>query len=242
MPDFPQSAKGLQPATVVDHILLPVADLDAGAQRLYEQYGLRGIPGGRHPKVGTANVIVPLGLQYLELIAVVDQEEAASSRLGARVAQALREGRTFVAWALRTQDLDAGRASLQAAGGEPPPIAEGSRKRPDGQVLSWRTQDVGTGAEPSAIPFVIEWRIPDGLHPGQAASSHRGGPAALRRVGVGARDPRPLRGQSRLLLGASPLYEVREAGVDGGQQVETAAGGGERGVEWAAGCGGRAAQ
>ena len=98
MLDFTQSAKGLQPATVVDHVLLPVADLDAGAQRLYEQYGLRGMPGGRHPNVGTANVIVPLGLQYLELIAVVDQEEAASSRLGARVAQALREGRTFVAW------------------------------------------------------------------------------------------------------------------------------------------------
>ena len=231
MPDFTQSAKGLQPATVVDHILLPVADLDAGAQRLYEQYGLRGMPGGRHPNVGTANVIVPLGLQYLELISVVDQEEAASSRLGARVAQALREGRTFVAWALRTQDLDAVRASLQAAGWDPPPIAEGSRRRPDGQVLSWRTQDVGTGAEPSAIPFVIEWRIPDGLHPGEAASSHRGGPAALRRVVVGARDPRPLRDQIRLLLGDSPLYEVREAGVDGVQQVVLETGGRELVIE-----------
>src|SRR3989475_11880853 len=174
MPDFTQSAKGLRPATVVDHILLPVADLDAGANALDAQHAPQGIPGGRHPNVATANVIVPLGLQYLELIAVVDQEEAASSRLGARVAQALREGRTFVAWALRTQDLDAVRASLQAAGWDPPPIAEGSRKRPDGQVLSWRTLDVGTGAEPSAIPLVIEWLIADGLHPGGAASSHRG--------------------------------------------------------------------
>src|SRR5438445_13881594 len=127
MPDFTQSAKGLQPATVVDHILLPVADLDAGAQRLYEQYGLQGIPGGRHPKVGTANVIVPLGLQYLELIAIVDQGEAASSRLGGRVARALEQKRPFVAWALRTQDLDALRARLQGAGWDLPPIGEGSR-------------------------------------------------------------------------------------------------------------------
>src|SRR5207237_8007246 len=127
MPDFTQSAKGLQPATVVDHILLPVADLDAGAQRLYEQYGLQGIPGGGHPGVGTANVIVPLGLQYLELIAVVDQGEAASSRLGGRVARALKEGRMFVAWALRTQDLDAVRARIQGAGWDLPPIVEGSR-------------------------------------------------------------------------------------------------------------------
>src|SRR2546429_6625183 len=158
MPDFTQSVEGLEPPTVVDHVLLPVADLEVGAQRFYERFGLKGIPGGRHPNVGTANVIVPLGLQYLELIAVVDQEEAASSRLGARVAQALREGRTFVAWALRTQDLDAVRASLRSSGWDPPRIADGSRRRPDGQVLSWPTQHVGTGAGPIAIPVVIEWR------------------------------------------------------------------------------------
>src|SRR5438128_7679177 len=141
MPDFTQSAKGLQPATVVDHILLPVADLDAGAERLYEQYGVQGIPGGRHPKVGTANVIVPLGRQYLELIAIVDAGEAAGSRLGVRVARAVREGKTFVAWALRTADLDAVRARLIDAGWDLPPMVEGSRTRPDGQVLRWRTQD-----------------------------------------------------------------------------------------------------
>src|SRR3989475_8969223 len=170
MPDFTQSAKGLQPATVVDHILLPVADLDAGAQRLYEQHGLQGIPGGRHPNVGTTNVIVPIGLQYLELIAVVDQEEAASSRLGARVAQALREVRTFVAWALRTQDLDAVRASLQAAGWDPPPIPEGSRQQPDGPALTRPTPAPGTSAEASARPSVVETRTADGL-PHSAASS-----------------------------------------------------------------------
>src|SRR5213080_3542950 len=231
MPDFTQSVEGLEPPTVVDHVLLPVADLEVGAQRFYERFGLQGIPGGRHPGVGTANVIVPLGRQYLELIAIVDQGEAASSRLGGRVARALQENRRFVAWALRTEDLDAVRAGLQGAGWELPAIVEGSRTRPDGQVLSWRTQDVGTGAEPSAIPFVIEWRIPDGLHPGEAASSHRGGPAALRRVVVGARDPRPLRDQIRLLLGDSPLYEVREAGVDGVQQVVLETGGRELVIE-----------
>ncbi len=231
MPDFTQSARGLEPATVVDHILLPVADLDAGAHGLSERYGLRGIPGGRHPNVGTANVIVPLGLQYLELIAVVDWEEAASSRLGARVAQALREGRTFVAWALRTEDLDVLRAKLQAAGWELPPIAEGSRKRPDGKVLSWRTQDVDSSPEPSAIPFVIEWRIPDGLHPGEAESSHRAGPSALRRVVVGARDPRAVRDRLEILVGDSDLYEVREAGIDGVQQVVLETGGGELVIE-----------
>ena len=215
MPDFTQSAKGLDPPTVVDHVLLPVGDLEAGAQKLYERFGLRSVAGGRHPKVGTANMIVPLGSQYLELIAIVDPQEAEGSRLGRRLAQALKEGRTFVAWALRTQNLEGVGAKLRAGGWNLPPIIEGSRHRPDGRVLSWRTQDLETGGEPSAIPFVIEWRVPDGLHPGEADASHRGGATTLRRVVVGARDPNRVRRQLELLLGESDLYEVREAAVDG---------------------------
>ncbi len=215
MPDFGQSTKGLDPPTVVDHVLMPVADLEEGARRLYERFGLRSIGGGRHPKVGTANMIVPLGSQYLELIAIVDPQEAEGSRLGRRLAHALKEGRTFVAWALRTESLEDVGTKLRAAGWNLPPAIEGSRHRPDGQMLSWRTQDVETGWEPSAIPFVIEWRVPDGLHPGEAEVSHRGGTTALRRVVVGARDPHRVRRQLEVLLGESDFYEVREAAVDG---------------------------
>src|SRR5438046_9115171 len=118
MPDFTQSPKGLEPPTVVDHVLLPVADLEVGARSLDEGFGLKGIPGGRHPGVGTANVIVPLGLQYLELIAIVDQDEAASSRLGGRVVRALRGGKTLVAWARRAVGRDGRRGRRRAAGGE----------------------------------------------------------------------------------------------------------------------------
>ena len=90
--------------------------------------------------------------------------------------------------ALRTQSIEGVEAKLRTAGWNLPPVIEGSRNRPDGQVLSWRTQDLETGGEPSAIPFVIEWRVPDGLHPGEAEASHRGGTTALRRVVIGARD------------------------------------------------------
>jgi hypothetical protein len=215
MPEFAQSMKGLDPPTVVDHVLLPVADLEEGARRLHERFGLQSVAGGRHPKMGTANMIVPLGLQYLELIAIVDRQEAEGSRLGRHLAHALKEGRTFVAWALRTQSLEGVGDKLRAAGWNLPPVIEGSRNRPDGQVLRWRTQDIETGGEPSAIPFVIEWRVPDGLHPGEVEAPHRGGATNLRRVVVGARDPRRIRRQLDLLLGASDLYEVREAAVDG---------------------------
>src|SRR5262249_22321752 len=112
MPDFSQSAGGLTPATVIDHVLLPVADLEVSAHQMDERYGLQANPGGRHAAGGTANYIVPLGRQYLELIAVVAPDEVKNSHLGARVEQAVREGQTFVAWALRTSDLDALRAKL----------------------------------------------------------------------------------------------------------------------------------
>lgn len=227
MPDFNQSAKDVEPPTVVDHVLLPVADLDEGAHKLHERFGLQGIPGGRHPGVGTANVIVPFGLQYLELIAVVEPREATESRLGKRVAQAMEDGRTFVAWALRTRSLEAVRGKLLRAGWDLPPVVEGSRNLPDGKVLSWRTQNVDTGVEPSPLPFVIEWRVPDGLHPGETAAAHKGGPTALRRVVVGARDPRRVREQLHLLLGTSDLYEVREAKVDGVEELVLANSSGE---------------
>src|SRR5205814_2603366 len=168
---------------------------------------------------------------YLALTAVVDGGAGASCRLGGRVARALKETRRFVAWALRTEDLDAVRARLQGAGWDLPAIVEGSRTRPDGQILRWRTQDVDTGTEPSAIPFVIEWRIPDGLHPGEVESSHRSGRAAMRRVVVGARDPRLVRDRLQQLLGDSDLYEVGEAAVDCVQKVVLETGGGELVIE-----------
>jgi hypothetical protein len=196
-------------------VLLPVADLEAGARSLRERHGLQAIPGGRHPKVGTANMIVPLGRQYLELIAIVDSREAATSRLGKRIAPALDEGRMFVDWAVRTRDLDGMRSKLLGAGWDLPPVVEGSRRRPDGQILHWRTQDVNNGASRTAIPFAIEWDVPAGLHPGEAAAEHPSGATALRRVVVGARDPARVREQLRLMLGDSDLFEVRAAPSEG---------------------------
>ncbi len=227
MPDFSESAVGLEPPTVIDHVLLPVPDLESAARKIQERYGLQAKEGGRHATGGTANYIVPLGRQYLELIAVIDSQAAAGSRLGSRVMETAREGNTFVAWALRTTDLDALRAKLLGAGWDLPPIVEGSRRRPDGQVLSWRTQDVDRGPEPNAIPFVIEWKIPDGLHPGQGEATHRNGAVSIKRVVAGARDPVGVRRRLQLLLGESDMYEVRASGADGVVELVLAHTGGE---------------
>jgi len=227
VPDFSQAPHGLEPPTVIDHVLLPVADLELGARVIGEKAGLQALPGGRHATGGTANYIVPLGRQYLELIAIVDEKEAVDNRLGGRVMQAVKRGKTFVAWALRTTDLDAMRGKLLGAGWELPDITGGSRRRPDGQVLSWRTQDIAAGSEAGAIPFVIEWQVPDGLHPGEAAATHQQGSTSIRRVVVGARDPGLVRSRLQLLLGDSDMYEVRQADADGVEELVLRNSGGE---------------
>jgi hypothetical protein len=184
----------------IDHLLLAVGDLQAAAARLEGSHGLTALEGGRHPGAGTANMIVPLGPAYLELIAVVDPSEAAANPLSRRVSGALDRGSTFATWAVRVDDIDALRARLDRDGvatNEPRP---GSRRRPDGVLLEWRALHLGDGLEP-AIPFFIEWRLPDGEHPGSKAVQHPAGRVALKGVRLTAPDPARLEVRLRGLFG-----------------------------------------
>src|SRR3954453_3346382 len=63
----------------LDHALIAVHDLVPAARELQARHGLASLEGGRHPGWGTANRIVPLGETYLELVAIVDEDEAARS-------------------------------------------------------------------------------------------------------------------------------------------------------------------
>lgn len=224
MPDFTQSPPGLQPPTVIDHVLLPVADLDRAVEEMRDRYGLEAAAGGRHPNLGTANRIVPLGRQYLELIAVADRDEAAgaAASLGRAVEASLTAGQPLLTWALRTQDLDALRRKLEDAGWSLPETWSGQRRRPDGVVLRWRTQDLVARGAITPLPFVIEWDIPDELHPGRVAAA---GGVRLDRVIVGAHDAPAARERLAVLLGGSELYEVRPADRDGLISIVLDAGG-----------------
>jgi hypothetical protein len=158
----------------IDHVLYAVSDLEAGGTRFDEDLGLESIPGGRHPTWGTANRIVQLGPDYLELIAVVDPDTAATSDFG-RLVMAAGEG--LVGWAVATDDLDAiaGRLGLT--------IERGSRKRPDGVRLSWRLAGVEQAlASGGKLPFFIQWEGPVELHPGGDHSA----PAGIQWVEVAA--------------------------------------------------------
>src|SRR2546428_98177 len=65
------------------------------------------LPGGRHEGLGTHNRIVPLGGGYLELMAVLDPEAAASSELAAALqAGVAREAEGLLAWSIAVDDVE----------------------------------------------------------------------------------------------------------------------------------------
>lgn len=192
---------------VIDHVLLAVRDLDVAAAWIREQHGLTAVAGGRHPGVGTANLIVPLGDDYLELIAVVDPVEAALSPFRQGLATAPAAGTAIATWAVRVTDIDAQKERLDASGIATEGPFPGSRLRPDGVLLEWRTLRIGSGLEP-AIPFFIEWKVDAGAHPGATPVEHRAGTVLLRGVRLASPDPEALADRLRDVLDEGVDYQV----------------------------------
>ena len=150
----------------VDHVIYAVDDLETAGQTFYEEFGLASVEGGRHPGWGTANRIVPLGNAYLELVAVVDSDEASTSDFGRAVSTAIATSRHLVGWVVATDDLEAVAKRLGLE------VSRGSRTRPDGATLSWQLAGLASSLEAGALPLFIEWGGANELHPGKAQVDH----------------------------------------------------------------------
>lgn len=157
----------------LDHVLLAVSDLDASALEVMQRYGLATAPGGRHPGWGTANLIVPLGGSYLEIVAVVDPQQAEASAFGTWVAHAA-DGE-LVGWAVRTNELDRVARRLGV------PVHEGSRRAGDGGWTRWRMTGVERSMTEPTLPFFIEWAA-DSRLPGVSAAAHRSAVSGITRL------------------------------------------------------------
>jgi hypothetical protein len=155
----------------IDHVVLPVADIALAASEIESRYGLASIEGGRHPAWGTANRIVPLGDDYVELVAVADRDTAANSAFGSWVASAT-PGRPL-GWAVRTDAIDAVARRLGLT------VVPGSRATPAGARITWRSAGVEVAVREPGLPFFIQWG--DGVPlPGASPVDHPGGPARLK--------------------------------------------------------------
>lgn len=159
----------------IDHILIAVADLGRSVRTIEERLGLTSVEGGRHPTWGTANRIVPLGEAYLELVAVVDQAIASGTTFGRWVARMATDRPRPIGWAVRVDDIDERARRLGLA------VTPGSRTRPDGRTIHWRSAGVEVAASEPSLPFFLGWSV-EADQPGRAPAAHPVGPVRLARL------------------------------------------------------------
>jgi hypothetical protein len=151
-------------ATEVDHLMFGAFDLDGGISYVEKLTGVRAVFGGQHPNRGTHNALLSLGpRQYLEIIAP-DPSQAQLQVTEQRVVllKTLIRPR-LLTWSAATKNIEAVEKGLVSAGFRSSGIAVGSRKRPDGKMLQWRTL-AGLGQGDDVVPFFIEWGK-DSAHP-----------------------------------------------------------------------------
>ena len=155
--------------TDLDHILLGVSDLDHGIAWMEERSGVRAVAGGVHPGRGTRNALLALGpRRYLEIIAPDPQQAgtAASREFWAARLKTIQEP-GLIHWAAHTSDLAAIVEKARAAGIAIEDPRDGSRARPDGKVLRWKSFSLKDDHD-GVLPFFIEWSS-DSVHPSQDA-------------------------------------------------------------------------
>jgi hypothetical protein len=155
------AATPTQVPILLDHILLGCDDLDRGIAFVEENTGVCAVFGGVHPGAGTQNAILSLGpSRYLEIIAPDPKQPDGPDT---RNLKSLDGAPTLVGWAEHCPDLDAFAAELGRLGLEIEGPIPGSRKRPDGRVLSWRVMRLKEDPT-QLLPFFIEWSA-DSIHP-----------------------------------------------------------------------------
>jgi hypothetical protein len=165
--------------SVLDHILLGCGDLQEGIQFVERATGVRAAFGGVHPGRGTQNALLSLGeRRYLEIIAPDPKQDVPDER-GLRMLNRPE----LVGWAAHPGELTAIAQKLKAAGVAFDGPRNGSRTRPDGRVLSWKTLSLEDDQR-HLLPFLIEWG-PSSVHPSVDA------PAGCRLESFVARTPDP---------------------------------------------------
>jgi hypothetical protein len=144
-------------SAALDHLLLGAPDLDAAVAWFDETAGVRPVVGGSHPGMGTRNALVSLGgRQYLEIIAPDPAQSAYNFHIDVR---ALPEPR-LVTWAAATPAIEGVVSAARSAGLKVFGPADGSRVRPDGTALRWRSAGVVADLRMGTVdpvPFFIEW-------------------------------------------------------------------------------------
>jgi hypothetical protein len=151
---------------MLDHILFGCNDLSSGIAFMEQKVGVRAEVGGVHPGRGTRNALLSLGERhYLEIIAPDPAQEKVAAPLPALL-KSLTAPR-LVGWAAHPGDIEALAKKLKQAGIAFAGPTPGSRARPDGRLLKWKTVNLADDHN-GVLPFFIEWDA-NTIHPAKDA-------------------------------------------------------------------------
>jgi hypothetical protein len=151
---------------LLDHIILGCSDLDKGIEFVHDGTGALPAMGGVHPGRGTRNALLSLGeRRYLEIIA---PDPAQTEIVHFPQIRSMTDPR-LIGWAVHPPDIAALAKQLRENKVEFTGPADGSRKRPDGHVLNWKTINLADDRH-GLLPFFIEWSA-DSTHPSKDASA-----------------------------------------------------------------------
>lgn len=147
-----------------DHFVVGISDLARGIELIEALTGVRAVPGGVHPHIGTCNALLSIGEHsYLEIIAPdpAAEPDRLDPQLSALFTDPLAGMATLTPylWAVGSRDLDATVSTLAGQEIQLSEPATGARRKPDGQSLEWRASFITRPAFPGA-PFFIEWADP----------------------------------------------------------------------------------
>jgi hypothetical protein len=157
--------------SMLDHILVGSSNLDHGIAFVEEQTGVHAIFGGVHPGRGTRNALLSLGeRRYLEIIAP-DPAQTQVPDYGVTLLNMVKAATapTLVGWSAHPGDIEALAQKLRFQKIKFDGPRAGSRQRPDGRLLKWKTISLDDDHN-GVLPFFIEWD-PGSPHPSTDAPS-----------------------------------------------------------------------
>lgn len=139
-----------------DHFALACRDLQTGVDYVESLTGVRPAPGGPHPGVGTHNALLSLGTDvYLEIIAVDPEQPEPNQPRPFGIDD--HDGLRLAAFAIHPgseESIESVADVIRSHGTDPGPVSSMSRRKPDGEEISWRlTRSNRIGL----VPFVIDW-------------------------------------------------------------------------------------
>lgn len=187
-----------------DHLILGAADLDKAITWLENKAGVKAVIGGVHPGRGTRNALISLGgRQYLEILAPDPAQKSVSPPFDLSSLAAPR----LINWAAVTDDIASVARRARAEGLTVSDPRDGSRARPDGRMLKWKSMDVqNRSAQVILIPFFIEWAT-GSLHPSQDSP----GGCELKSLEMEHPDPEVVTGTLRKLGIDAKVKKANEA-------------------------------